>query len=157
MDSDCIFCKIIKGETESSVVYEDSDILAFLDKHPINLGHTLVIPKKHSVNIYDIPSEELQKIAKVTQELSIKIKNYHNSTAGITRKDIKEKTDLWEKLGDERIIKHLQNPSLHNWVAKNNGVVVGFVAVKKSQERNQIAALHILPDFQGQGIGTELL
>jgi len=83
--------------------------------------------------------------------------NYPNPKMGITKEDIKEKTDLWEKLGDDRIIKHLQDPSLNNWVAKNNDVVVGFVAAKKSLDRNQIAALHVLPEFQGQGIGTELL
>jgi len=77
--NNCIFCKIVSGEAEVSLVYEDSDILAFLDKHPINPGHTLVIPKKHSVNIYDISSEELQKIAKITQEISIEIKKSLNS------------------------------------------------------------------------------
>lgn len=71
---DCIFCKIISGEIESSKVYEDQDILAFLDLHPINPGHTLVIPKNHSENIYDIPVEDLQKVVKVAKELAIKIK-----------------------------------------------------------------------------------
>jgi histidine triad (HIT) family protein len=74
MKADCVFCKIVTGEFESSIVYEDQDILAFLDIHPINPGHILVIPKKHSVNIYDITSDELQKIAKVSQVLSLRIK-----------------------------------------------------------------------------------
>lgn len=79
MNDDCIFCKIVKGEAESSIIYEDQDIVAFLDIHPINPGHTLVIPKTHATNIYDISSENLQNIAKVTKELAIKIKKVLNA------------------------------------------------------------------------------
>lgn len=43
----CIFCKIIKGELPSYKVYEDDLFMAFLDINPLNLGHTLVIPKNH--------------------------------------------------------------------------------------------------------------
>lgn len=74
MNADCIFCKIVTGEAESSIVYDDQDTLAFLDLHPVNPGHTLVIPKGHAVNIYDISSENLQKVAKVSQGLAIRIK-----------------------------------------------------------------------------------
>lgn len=43
----CIFCKIVKGEIPSEKVYEDENFFAFLDIHPLNPGHTLLIPKKH--------------------------------------------------------------------------------------------------------------
>lgn len=79
MDEDCIFCKIVSGETDSSIVYDDEDVMAFLDLHPINPGHTLVIPKKHTTNIYDISDEDLQKIAKVTQEIAIRMKKILNA------------------------------------------------------------------------------
>ncbi len=46
--SDCIFCKIIKGEIPCEKIYEDEYTLAFLDIMPVNEGHALVIPKKHS-------------------------------------------------------------------------------------------------------------
>jgi histidine triad (HIT) family protein len=45
--SDCVFCKIVIGEFESSKVYEDEKILAFMDINPVNTGHILIIPKKH--------------------------------------------------------------------------------------------------------------
>lgn len=45
--SECIFCKIIDGKIESSKVFENDSIFAFLDINPINKGHVLVIPKKH--------------------------------------------------------------------------------------------------------------
>lgn len=60
---DCIFCKIVKGELPSTKVYEDTDVLGFLDIKPVNPGHTLVIPKKHYVNIHDMPDELFGKVA----------------------------------------------------------------------------------------------
>jgi len=51
---DCIFCKIVRGEIPCYKVYEDENILAFLDIRPLNPGHTLVIPKKHFRWVWDI-------------------------------------------------------------------------------------------------------
>lgn len=51
--SECLFCKIVSGGIPSRKVYEDSQTLAFLDIFPANRGHTLVIPKMHSVDIHD--------------------------------------------------------------------------------------------------------
>jgi len=45
--ADCVFCKIVKGEVPSYKVHEDKDYLAFLSIEPLNLGHCLIIPKKH--------------------------------------------------------------------------------------------------------------
>lgn len=72
----CIFCKIIKGEIPSYKIYEDEKVYAFLDISDDMTGHTLVIPKKHSRNIFDTDKEYLeavicavQKIAKHYKEL----------------------------------------------------------------------------------------
>jgi len=51
---DCIFCKIAKGELPCYKIYEDENFLAFLDIRPLNLGHTLVIPKKHYRWVWDV-------------------------------------------------------------------------------------------------------
>ena len=67
---DCIFCKIIKGEIPSSKVYENDKVFAFLDIGPIAKGHTLVIPKAHSNNIFDIPEEDLCELMKAVKMLS---------------------------------------------------------------------------------------
>jgi len=56
-DKDCIFCKIIRGEIPCAKVYETDSVLAFLDIAPVNKGHTLVIPKAHHVNIWELPPE----------------------------------------------------------------------------------------------------
>ncbi len=70
MKTDCIFCKIIKGELPSTKVYEDEDVLAFLDIKPVNPGHTLVIPKKHFKNVHDMPDEMFAKVAVASKKIS---------------------------------------------------------------------------------------
>lgn len=50
----CVFCQIIKGEIPCYKVYEDDLFLAFLDINPLNLGHTLLIPKKHFQWVDDV-------------------------------------------------------------------------------------------------------
>lgn len=51
----CIFCKIVEKEIPNYTVYEDADVLAFLDIHPHAKGHTVVIPKVHAQTIFDLP------------------------------------------------------------------------------------------------------
>lgn len=58
----CVFCKIARGEIPSSKVYEDGNVLAFLDIAPIKKGHTLVIPKEHHETITDVPDILLQEV-----------------------------------------------------------------------------------------------
>jgi len=72
--SDSIFTQIIKDKIPSSKVYEDEDIIAFLDIHPISKGHVLVVPKKQSRTIYDTPEETLAKMMIVAKKLAIAIK-----------------------------------------------------------------------------------
>jgi histidine triad (HIT) family protein len=67
---DCIFCKIIRGEAKSWKVYEDENVYAFLDIHPANEYHTLVIPKNHYENIFDIPEQELIHVISVVKKLA---------------------------------------------------------------------------------------
>lgn len=52
---DCIFCKIVRREIPACVVYEDENLLAFLDLSPIHEGHTLLIPKVHYETVLDVP------------------------------------------------------------------------------------------------------
>lgn len=59
---DTLFAKIIRREIPADIVYEDTDTLAFLDIHPTNPGHTLVIPKAAAQNIFDISEKVLTAI-----------------------------------------------------------------------------------------------
>ncbi len=57
LDADCIFCKIIRGEIPSFRVFEDDQCFAFMDINPISPGHSLVVPKFHSRDLYETPDE----------------------------------------------------------------------------------------------------
>ncbi|MBP6866501.1 MAG: HIT family protein [Candidatus Pacebacteria bacterium] len=78
MEQDCIFCKIIRGEIPSDKVYEDENVFVFLDINPVNKGHTLIIPKKHSTNVYDIEAEDLSNVIKTAQKIAITLKQVLN-------------------------------------------------------------------------------
>ena len=68
--SDCIYCQIVVGESPSYKIYEDDDVLAFLDIYPINPGHTLVIPKAHTVDLLDTSIDSLIAIIKVLPKIA---------------------------------------------------------------------------------------
>ena len=70
---DCVFCKIVRGELPSFKVYEDERVIAFLDIRPVNAGHTLVVPKVHSQNIFDIKTEDWMAVAETTRVLALAI------------------------------------------------------------------------------------
>jgi len=71
---DCIFCKIIAGEIPSFKVYEDNNVLAFLDINPVNPGHTLVVPKKHFANIEEADEETLCRLIKILKKVGLSLK-----------------------------------------------------------------------------------
>ncbi len=66
---ECIFCKIIKGEIPSHKVYEDEKTFAFLDINPMNIGHTLVVPKNHISKITLTEEEDLLALAKTLKKV----------------------------------------------------------------------------------------
>ncbi|RLC34291.1 HIT family protein, partial [Candidatus Shapirobacteria bacterium] len=70
----CIFCQIVSGQIPCYKVYEDDNFLGFLDIRPLNLGNSLLIPKKHYRWVYDLPNfadywQVAKKIAIVTQKV----------------------------------------------------------------------------------------
>lgn len=72
--SDCIFCKIVTGEIPASKVYEDDQVLAFLDITQVTKGHTLVIPKKHYCNILDMDGEAASTLFAVVPAIARQLK-----------------------------------------------------------------------------------
>ena len=66
----CLFCKIVKGEVPCTKVYEDEDVLAFLDISQTTIGHTLVIPKEHFDNFLFVPKDLLGKVFSATQKIA---------------------------------------------------------------------------------------
>jgi len=69
-DSDCIFCKIVAGDLPCTRVYEDDDVLAFMDIGPIIKGHTLVIPKAHVDPLTNVPDELLSRLILVVRRIA---------------------------------------------------------------------------------------
>ncbi len=70
---DCIFCKIAAGEIPSRKIYEDSDLIAIMDLNPTSKGHSLIIPKDHCTNIYDIDEDIAAKVMKTAKKLATKM------------------------------------------------------------------------------------
>lgn len=66
----CIFCKIGNGEIPSNKVYEDQDVVAFLDINPASRGHTLVIPKEHFDDFTKAPRDVISHVFLVAQLVS---------------------------------------------------------------------------------------
>ena len=73
MVDDCIFCKIVAGDIPSSKVYEDEEVLAFLDISQVTPGHTLVVPKKHARNLLEMDetttAQLFARVSKVAQKV----------------------------------------------------------------------------------------
>ena len=71
----CLFCKIVKKEIPAKIIFEDKDVLVFLDINPTTNGDTLVIPKQHFENYFDVPEELLEYMNVVYKNLYKVYKN----------------------------------------------------------------------------------
>ena len=71
---DCIFCKIINKEIPAVIFHETDEFIAFLDNHPNNFGHSLLVPKKHFDNIYTLEGKTSEKLGEELQLVSKAIK-----------------------------------------------------------------------------------
>lgn len=70
----CIFCMIVRGEAPMHRVYEDADTLVFMDIFPVADGHTLVIPKAHAENVYEVDADTLTAIARTSHRVAAAIR-----------------------------------------------------------------------------------
>ncbi|QMS84954.1 HIT family protein [Candidatus Xianfuyuplasma coldseepsis] len=75
---DCIFCKIREGEIPSYKVYEDDHVLAFLDITQGTKGHTLVIPKKHVPNVYEVDEDTITHVFTAVPKIARALKKAFN-------------------------------------------------------------------------------
>jgi histidine triad (HIT) family protein len=73
-DPDCIFCKIVAGGLPAQIVDEDELTISFMDISPGTRGHSLVIPRRHSRNLLDLPPEDLTATALAAQRLARRIR-----------------------------------------------------------------------------------
>ncbi|MED5816032.1 HIT family protein [Mycolicibacterium sp. 050232] len=66
----CVFCAIVAGEAPAIRIYEDDEYLGILDIRPFTRGHTLVIPKRHTVDLTDTPAETVAAMARIGQRIA---------------------------------------------------------------------------------------
>lgn len=76
--SDCIFCKITKGEIPSAKVFENEHVIAFLDISQVTKGHTLVIPKIHKENLFELTPEIAKNIFEAVPDIANALKTVYN-------------------------------------------------------------------------------
>lgn len=110
MKHDCLFCKIVKKEVPANILYEDDNILVMLDAYPDTDGHTLVIPKKHYEDIYDIPAQELTELLNIGKLEAKKLMKCLDKNA----------LTFLINYGDDQVIKHIHLHLLPNFQKKEH-------------------------------------
>ena len=73
--NECVFCKIVRKEIPSRVIYETNDVICFLPNKIEVYGHTLIVPKQHFADLYDIPEALLGKLVAASKKLAISYKS----------------------------------------------------------------------------------
>ena len=68
--SDCIFCAIVAGEAPAEILDSDEHTVSFMDINPATPGHALVIPKRHSADLIEIPAEDLERTTVAARRLA---------------------------------------------------------------------------------------
>ena len=122
--NDCIFCKIIKGDIPSKKVYEDENVLAIMDVSPKVNGHTLVIPKKHVVDVMEMTDEDFSAVNNVAKKLIDRYMNKLNAkgiTCGIN-------------YGESQAVKHFHMHILPNYLLGEEEIVDTDIIYDKIKE-----------------------
>ena len=70
MPTDCLFCRIVAGQIPAARVFEDEEVVAFLDIHPVNLGHLLIVPKPHHATLAELPAALAMAAARLVPRLA---------------------------------------------------------------------------------------
>ena len=91
MENNCIFCKIANGEIPAATVYEDEDFRAILDLGPASKGHTLILPKKHAANLFELPDETAAKALMLAKRLQKRFCRLRKSLVRVLWRDCTQK------------------------------------------------------------------
>ncbi len=81
--NNCIFCKIIAGEASASIVYQDEICIAFMDIHPVNAGHVLVIPREHAANLAELDAHTGGHLFEVGQRVAAALRQSRLPCEGV--------------------------------------------------------------------------
>ena len=75
MADECLFCRIVSGELPATVVYEDDNVVAFLDHRPLFPGHTLLVPRQHVETLGELPTKLVAPYFEAAQLLSLAVES----------------------------------------------------------------------------------
>ena len=75
--SDCLFCRIARGEIPAAVTHQDADLIAFLDVQPVRRGHTLIIPRQHFETFETLPEALAARVISLGQRLARRMKEVY--------------------------------------------------------------------------------
>lgn len=78
IDKDCIFCKLANGEIPTTSIYEDEDFKVIMDLGPASRGHSIILPKTHAANLYELPDDYCSKIMGVAKKCAAAMKKSLN-------------------------------------------------------------------------------
>ncbi len=112
MNDNCLFCKITRKEVPAKILYEDDDILVMLDAYPDTDGHTLIIPKKHYEDIYEVPNDILIKMFDAARK----------ETKNLMFKLDKSALTMLFNYGDAQAIKHIHLHLLPDFMHKTHNL-----------------------------------
>ena len=73
--AECLFCRIVSGELPATVVYEDDNVVAFLDHRPLFPGHTLLVPRQHVETLGELPTKLVAPYFEAAQLLSLAVES----------------------------------------------------------------------------------
>jgi len=71
---ECVFCQISAGKSPAHVIYSDEQVMAILDKYPVAIGHTLVMPRNHFENLLEVDDDTLSRLIIVTKRIAKAVK-----------------------------------------------------------------------------------
>jgi len=81
--TDCLFCGIVAGDVESSRVYEDEHVVAFMDIRPVTRGHTLVVPRRHAASLAELDPEDGAHVFRASMAVAAAIRRSTIPSEGV--------------------------------------------------------------------------
>ncbi|MFF0767297.1 HIT family protein [Nonomuraea wenchangensis] len=76
--AECVFCDFVAGRAATAVLHEDADTLAFLDITAVTPGHTLIIPKRHAADLWEISPDDAAAVMRTVHRLAARIRDVLN-------------------------------------------------------------------------------
>jgi histidine triad (HIT) family protein len=126
-EKNCIFCRIIRGEIGSNIIYQDEKIISFMDLRQANPGHVLIVPKIHVETIYDLPVETGESLMQSMISISRAVRDAFGC----------EGMNIWQSNGE---IAGQEVPHLHFHIQprRQNDGLLKFYSVKPELPPDEI-------------------